>query len=549
MPDAWSLSPRYESGLAMARAAAKDHGETPGVSYFGTTLSVADIDALSDAVAVGFAECGVVAGDRVALFLQNVPGVVVSTLAAWKLGAVVVLVNPMSKERELKYLLVDAGVKVIVTHPELCAVVSAATAEIDRPEDEYSVVVTKHTDFAANALPEAWDSSQASDVPQDAMYLLELIERHKEQRPAEISLRSDSVAVLSYTSGTTGNPKGAMITHGNIAFNAESVWWWLNFTKEDSILAVAPLFHITGFVMHLALSLFGPVKLVLGNRFEPSVMLDLIEKERPTFTIGSITAFISLLNTVPDDVDGRALFASLTKVCTGGAPVPSAVVESFATRFGPYIHNMYGLTETSSAVTGVPLGVRAPIDAKSGALSIGVPIPGTDVRIVGDNGDELERGQLGELVIAGPQVVPGYWNQEEQTALALDGGHLHTGDVGFVDADGWVYLVDRKKDVIIASGYKVWPREVEDVLYGHPSVREAAVIGEPDAYRGETVVAVVSLKPNVVVDPTILIEYCRERLAAYKVPREVRVMSELPKTSTGKILRRTLRTIVDRSRH
>src|SRR5690606_5669556 len=233
--------------------------------------------------------------------------------------------------------------------------------------------------------------------------------------------------------------------------------------------------------------------------------------------------------------------ASLTKVYSGGAPIPPSTVRAFQDMFGHYIYNVYGLTETTSPSHAVPVGADAPVDPTSGALSVGVPVFDTVVRVVGDDGRDLPPGEVGELVTSGPQVVPGYWNKPEETAKALPGGALHTGDVGYMDADGWFYLVDRKKDQINAGGYKVWPREVEDVLYEHDAVREAAVVGVPDDYRGETVKAFVSLRPGRSADPDELIAFCKERMAAYKYPRQIEVRDELPKTVTGKLLRSELR--------
>ena len=239
--------------------------------------------------------------------------------------------------------------------------------------------------------------------------------------------------------------------------------------------------------------------------------------------------------------EGRDL-SSLTKVYSGGAPIAPTVVERFETEIGPYIHNIYGLTETTSPSHAVPMTKVAPVDPTSGALSVGVPIFNTVVRVVDEEGKDVPVGEIGEFVTSGPQVVAGYWEKPEETAHAIPGGHLHTGDVGFMDEDGWYYVVDRKKDMINAAGYKVWPREVEDVLYMHSAVREAAVIGVPDEYRGETVKAFVSLRPGIDATEAELIAFCKARMAAYKYPRSVELVDELPKTVTGKILRRELRT-------
>ena len=349
---------------------------------------------------------------------------------------------------------------------------------------------------------------------------------------------ADEVALLTYTSGTTGNPKGAMNTHGNLAFTAQVYRDWLGLQPGDSVLGLAPLFHITGLVGHIALAIAMPGTLVLSHRFAPDVMLDSIRESRPSFTIGAITAFVALMNHAsvrPDD------FASFKSIYSGGAPIAPAVVDAFERQFGQFIHGGFGMTETCSPTHMVPLGVRSPVDPASGALSIGVPVYNTSVRIVTDAGHEAAVGEVGEIVSAGPQVMRGYWQMPEATEAALKDGGMRTGDVGFMDAQGWFYLVDRKKDMINAGGYKVWPREVEDVLYQHPAVREAAVVGVPDAYRGETVKAVVSLKPGQRVSAEELMAHCKANMAAYKYPRQIEFLDELPKTVTGKILRRELR--------
>jgi long-chain acyl-CoA synthetase len=248
--------------------------------------------------------------------------------------------------------------------------------------------------------------------------------------------------------------------------------------------------------------------------------------------------FISLMNTAGAK---QRDVSSFTKILSGGAPIAPATVEAYESVMGAYIHNVYGLTETTSPSHVVPRGVRAPVDKGSGALSVGVPIFETMVRIQGDDGEDLPAGEVGEIVTSGPQVVSGYWNKPEETELAIPNGEIHTGDVGLMDDEGWFYVVDRKKDQINAAGYKVWPREVEDVIYGHQAVQEAAVVGVPDEYRGETVKAFVSLNPGRELDADELIAFCRERLAAYKYPRQVEFVDELPKTASGKVLRRQLR--------
>jgi long-chain acyl-CoA synthetase len=268
------------------------------------------------------------------------------------------------------------------------------------------------------------------------------------------------------------------------------------------------------------------------------VVLDVIRRHKPTFTVGAITAFIALANAREAT---RKDFATLTKIASGGAPVAAATADRFEERFGVRIHNVYGMTETTSPVLAVPLCAKAPVEAETGALSVGVPMPTARVSVVDEAGAGLAAGEIGELAVAGPQIVPGYWRNADATSAAFRDGWLLTGDVGYVNDDGWYYLVDRKKDMIVASGFKVWPREVEDVLYGHEAVLEAAVVGQPDPYRGESVKAYVSLREGFSVQPNELIEFCRAKMAAYKYPREVEIVDAIPKTATGKILRRSLR--------
>jgi long-chain acyl-CoA synthetase len=248
--------------------------------------------------------------------------------------------------------------------------------------------------------------------------------------------------------------------------------------------------------------------------------------------------FIALMNAPNADHDA---LSSLGKIWSGGAPIPPSTVKAFQQAFGQYIHNIYGLTETTSPSHCTPAHAEAPVDEASGALSVGVPVYDTVVRIVGEDGTDLPPGEVGEIVTTGPQVVKGYWNKPEETERALPGGSLHTGDVGYMDERGWFYIVDRKKDQINAGGYKVWPREVEDVLYEHEAVREAAVVGVPDEYRGETVKAFVSLRAGKEVTAEELIAFAKARMAAYKYPRQIEFLDEIPKTVSGKLLRRELR--------
>jgi long-chain acyl-CoA synthetase len=528
------FTPAHPSALAMFAASVRAAPDTPVVKYFDGTITLRELDEMSDAFAASLLANGFERGDRLAVYLQNVPQFLIAMVATWKAGGIMVSVNPMSRHRELSYLLEDSGASVLVC---LESLYGGVAKDVVGDTAVRLVVTTSELEYQTRNDPRLFAGVER--VRHGGTYdMAELIAAHRGETPPPVELASGDVAFLTYTSGTTGTPKGAMNTHGNVVFNAQTFQDWVDLTPADSVLGIAPLFHITGLIAHIAVALLVPMPLVLAYRFEPGVVLDALREHRPTFTVGSITVFIALMNAPgmrPDE------FASLSKIFSGGAPIAPSTVARFRELTGHYIHNVYGLTETTSPSHGVPLGGNAPVDPTSGALSVGVPIFNTVVRIVGEDDKDLPVGEVGEIVTEGPQVVVGYWNKPEETEKALPAGRLHTGDVGFMDKDGWFYIVDRKKDMINAAGYKVWPREVEDVLYEHPAVLEAAVIGIPDAYRGETVKAYVSLRPGATADPDELRAFAKERMAAYKYPRTIEIIDELPKTVTGKVLRRELR--------
>jgi long-chain acyl-CoA synthetase len=380
----------------------------------------------------------------------------------------------------------------------------------------------------APSWPEVVDPPGGVALP-GAIELRSLIQQHRGRRPTARPPIPAAGAYLHYTSGTTGPPKGALITHANIVFNAGSYQRLCQLGEEDVVLAMAPLFHITGTIGHIAAAGHVGIPLVLLHRFQAELALRQIEAHRPTFTIASITAYRALLE---HPAFARDRLASLRKCFSGGAPVSPSVVERWERATGSYIHNVWGMTETTSPGTWTPFGERAPVDPRTGALSVGRPVPGTEVRIVDpDSGRAIEPGDVGD------------WQQPEETAHVLRDGWLRTGDLATQDAAGWVYWIDRRKDQINVSGFKVWPREVEDVLLQHPAVLEVAVVGAPDAYRGETVKAVVVLRPAMrgQVGAAELEGFCRERLANYKAPRVIEFRDELPKSPQGKVLKYALR--------
>lgn len=519
------------------RTIVEAHPDSVLVRYFDTPMTVSDVDRLSDAVAVAFQSRGIEPGDRIAMYLQNVPAAMLTLLGAWKAGAVIVPCNPMLKGRELVKILANSGCRGIVLHDDLYADVAAAV--LDETAVEFAIT-TSALDFLA---PDDRPSSlgrmgrQLFDGTDD---LLQVLDSHRDAVPKEVTLTSDDVAFMVYTSGTTGAPKGAMNTHGNGLFAAAVYREWMRVDHDTVILGLAPLFHVTGMTGHLVLSLISGAELLLFYRFDADVACRLTERYRATFAVTAITAFTALL---ASPAISRYDMSSLATVYTGGAPTPTSVIDQWRAAVGSAIHPMYGLTEVTSPAAMTPMGAGYRADAALGVVSIGVPVPNTRIRIVTDEGVEAAPREIGELRISGPQVVPGYWQMPEESASTFEEGELRTGDIGFMDEDGWVYLVDRAKDMIVASGFKVWPSEVEEVLYQHPAVREAGVVGVPDPYRGENVKAYISLHAGATAAPDEIKAFARDRMAAYKYPRIVEILDDLPKTTSGKIMRRMLQDI------
>ncbi|MGW7462199.1 class I adenylate-forming enzyme family protein [Streptomyces sp. NPDC054797] len=547
---------------AFRAAAARAPGRT-ALAYFDGRIGYAEADALSDSVAGHLAARGVRRGDRVAVMLQNTPHFVLAVLAAWKAGAVVVPLNPMYKAGEVGHVLRDAGAAALVCEGRAWSAYlrgavdgSAVRTVLAASDADFQ---TRHDPRLFSPAPEALaPEAPAPQAPAPAAPASQTrapeaaaagpsapavddfatVARRGHPAPDAPALTAADTALISYTSGTSGAPKGAMNPHGALTHNAGRQVAGHPLSEGATYFALAPLFHITGMVCELAACFVNAGTLALADRFDAGVVLDAFLEHRPAYTVGPATAFIALAahpGVTPDH------FASFQVVSCGGAPLPPALVARLRTAFGFSLRNGYGLTETTAACASVPVHLEAPVDPATGTLSVGLPGADTVVRILDEQGAEVPFGETGEIAVRGPQVVPGYWGLPAETAEAFPDGELRTGDVGFMDPDGWLYVVDRKKDMINASGFKVWPREVEDVLYTHPAVREAAVVGVPDPYRGESVKAYVSLRPGTSAAPQELSAHCAARIAAYKYPRQVEILPVLPKTTSGKILRRELR--------
>ena len=505
------------TGLDMWQRSVKENPDGPAMYYFDRALTYGQLDALADALSAGLADLGLSKGDRAIIQLQNIPQFLIALYAVWKAGAVAVSLNPMYKSRELEFYANDSRAKVILAMEECFPEIEPLLGKSSLKH----ALTTSELDFfpSQEKRPKVLGRSQKMPC-QGALDLMDFIGRYQGRKPSLVELSGSDQGYLTYTSGTTGPPKGAINTHANIVFSTHVYALACGLGPKDVVVGVAPFFHVTGGIGHVAISSLLGIPLLAFFRFDAGELLRLIEKWRASMMIAPLTVYVALLN---DPSFKTRDISSLKTLLSGGSPVSKGFVDKFRAASGRYIHNWYGLTETTSPSVITPIGGKSPVDEDSGALSIGVPVPNSRAKVVDlATGEPMPVGRIGELALKGPMVVPGYWENPEETARTFIDGWLYTGDVAKMDEEGWFYLVDRKKDLINVSGYKVWPREVEDVLYRHPAVQEACVIGVPDDYRGETVRGYVTLVPNPdrIPSPQDLIEFCKARMAAYKYPRQ-----------------------------
>lgn len=498
--------------------------------FQGATLTYRDIKVRSDWFAASLERLGIGKGDRVGIMLPNCPQYLIAAFGALRRGAIVVNVNPSFTGRELRGLALDSGIRAIVTLDALAPTVR----EVRGQTAIEHVILTSLAEYAAEAL--------APPRADDGLTFADLVVGEGRAPVTRVPIEPDDVAVLQYTGGTTGTPKGAMLTHRNIFANViqTEVYTYRSRTRgEARYLLVIPFFHIFGFTVGMMKGAWIGATLLLFPRFDVEGILSAIRDHAPTYFPGVPTIWGALLAHPRADEYGL----DRIRVCTSGAaPLPQEFIDRFERRFGRSLFEGFGLSEASPVTHSTPLfGFR-----KAG--TVGLPMPDTDIRIVDvDTGTiDLPAGEAGELCICGPQVMKGYWNQPEETARVLrthaDGRvWLHTGDIATIDEDGYTRIVQRKKDLIIVDGFNVYPSEVEGVLLQHPAVAQAAALGRPDAYHGESVHAAVVLREGASLTTEELIAYCRTELAPYKVPRTLEVRSALPLTAVGKVLYRVLR--------
>ncbi|MFB8272096.1 long-chain fatty acid--CoA ligase [Streptomyces sp. NPDC055955] len=481
---------------------AEAHPGRPTLRLDDQVVDYGTLDERSARVAAWLTAEGVTPGDRVAIMLPNIPQFAMVYYGALRAGAVVVPMNPLLKAGEIAYSAGDCGARTVLTSAMSLPEASAAATEL-------GITCTDVTgeDFAATL---------ASTEPSSAF--------------AERA--DDDPAVILYTSGTTGRPKGAVLTHGNLRSNTETVVRLLGITGDDTVFGGLPFFHVFGQTCGLNAAVLTGACVTLLPRFDAAKALRILTRDRVTVMEGVPTMFVALLAAA--EAAGGADLDTVRLAASGGSAMPVDVLHRFEAAFGCPVVEGYGLSETAPVVTlGALDGVRKP-------GSIGTPVDGVEVRLIDDEGKDAAEDEVGEIAVRGPNVMRGYWNRPEADAAAFTDGWFRTGDLARRDEDGHYFIVDRKKDLIIRGGYNVYPREIEEVLYTHPAVAEAAVIGVPHDLHGEEVCAVLALKPGSTATPEELHDYVKARVAPYKYPRTVRLVETLPKGPTGKILKREL---------
>lgn len=480
------------------------YGDRPAVRMDDDVMTYAELTDAAGRVAAALHRHGLRPGDRVGLVIPNVPAFPVLFYGSLIAGCVIVPMNPLLKAQEIEFYLSDAQVKLVFVWDGAGDAAARAATTVD------ALVVT------VNAL---------GLDPRDLDDLEPMVE--------PVSRAAEDTAVILYTSGTTGKPKGAELTHANLATNAAlTATTLIEVTAQDVVMGCLPLFHVFGLTCGLNSAVSSGACLTLIPRFDPAKALEVIERDRVTVFEGVPTMYSAMLH-VPDR--GRYDVSSLRVCISGGSAMPVEVMRSFELAFRCIILEGYGLSETSPVATfNHPGGVRKP-------GSIGTPVAGVEVRLVDTDGHDTGQGEVGEIAIRGENVMKGYWGRPEATSEAIPDGWLRTGDLATLDDDGYFFIVDRKKDLIIRGGYNVYPREIEEVLYAHPAVASAAVIGIKHEYLGEEVAAAVVLRAGATVDVEELRDFVKERVAAYKYPRHVWLVGDLPTGPTGKILRREVR--------
>jgi long-chain acyl-CoA synthetase len=512
-------------------------GDDICIDFLGRRTTYADVGRLVARASKGFRALGVVKGTRVGLFLPNTPYYLICYYAILKAGGIVVNFNPLYAQREVEHLVADSGVSIIVTLD--LKVTYAPVARLLGTHALTKLVVCAMADilpFASSWLFRLFKRGDRAAWQPDAGHVgfAALIDNDGIAPPVAIDPRHD-VAVLQYTGGTTGTPKGAMLTHYNLLANAaqSELWFYRTVPGRERSIAMLPFFHVFAMTCIMNHSVATGGEIVMLPRFDLVTLLRTIAAKKPTFFAGVPTLFTAINNY--KDI-GKFDLSSIKMCVSGGAPLPVEVKSSFERLTGCVLVEGYGLSEAS------PVVACNPVDGVNKPGSVGLPYPGTTIEILSldEPRQLLPAGHPGEICVRGPQVMPGYWNKPEETAQTLAGGRLHTGDLGYLDAEGYLFIVDRIKDVIIASGYKIFPRNVEEAIYLHPAVAECIVIGKADPYRGQTVKAFVVLRPGMTLTAAELAQFLADKLSTIEMPKEIEFRDSLPKTLIGKLSKKDL---------
>ena len=504
--------------------------------FFGTRLSYNELKGSVDTFSAALAALGVRKGDRVAVHLPNCPQMVTCFYGGLKAGAVMVPCNPLYTERELEFQLKDSGSETLITMPRFYPMARRIKDRIGMK----NLIVTsikEHFPPFLRLLYTLFKERKEQDrvhLEEGDHWLQPLMAKYRGTFPPGADTRHEDVACLLYTGGTTGTPKGAVLSHRNLAANAAQTRSWLTDFEDgkEIIMSVLPFFHSYGMTTCMNLAVTTGSSLVLIPRFDLKMILRSINRYRPTIFPGVPTMYVAI-NNAPDV--SRYDLKSIKACISGAAPLPVQVQTRFEHLTGGRLVEGYGLSEAS------PVTHCNPVYGRRKASCIGVPFPDTEAKVVDlETGDDLPVGATGELAVKGPQVMREYWQRPEETKMAMKDDWLLTGDIATMDEDGFFRIVDRKKDMIIAGGFNVYPREIEEVLYGHPKVKEAVAAGVPDEYKGESIKAYVVLKEGQAATAEEILEYCKENLAKFKVPKSLEFRESLPKTIVGKVLRRVL---------
>lgn len=508
---------------------ADNYPDKPHLVFKDVTLSYGVCNTMARALANGLLERGVVKGDRVALMMPNIPQYPIALMACYKMGAIAVPVNFLYTVPELVTQLKDSGAESVI--------VLAAYA------DKVIQVMKQGGTSVKRIVVVQVPSGRVDVAAVEGIVDLDSLLAESGDREPDIAVKPEEIAILQYTGGTTGVPKGCMLTHANLVAMLKQTGVCLSArcpVDQIRTLAAIPLYHVYGMNMNINLALYAAGTMVLVAQPTPDNILEGINRHEPTIW-AAVPAMVQGIINHPDI--GMSKIGSLKAVTCGGAPMPVEILERFADLTGTRIIEGYGLSETSNIISANP-EIQKP-------GSVGVPWPDVDVRIVDlESGTkDMPPGELGEVIAKGPQIMTGYWNNPEETENALKNGWLYTGDIGYMDEEGYIFLLDRKKDMVICSGFNVYPREIDEVLYTHPGISEACAIGVPDEKRGETVKAFVVLKPGVGMTAEALTDYCKERLAPYKVPKIVEFIDQLPRTPVGKPDRKALRLLDETLTH